>query len=212
MTIVYFSAENNAFIGSSIWLDCVEVSDVTASEIMELVGQGYSLEADVNGYPLAVPPVNPTPVDIGVVFTKRLESLNSDYELAFNLLRDTYPFSETTTWPIQSNEATAYGAWRDAGRIGSPPLTPLLTDLTTARDTVGVGAGLEDLVDRVLNNTAIYIPTVAVLTAKRHSAEQNLTIAKMQNDLTALQAVTWEFSFALSAEPTVVAPPPSEEM
>lgn len=209
---MYFSAENNAFIGSPIWPDCVEVSDVTASEIMELVGQGYSLEADENGQPVAVPPANPIPVDIGAVFTKRLESLNSDYEHAFNLLRDTYPFSETTTWPIQSNEATAYAAWRTAGRIGSPPETPLLTDLTVARDAVGVGAGLEDLVDRVLNNTGIYIPAVAVLTAKRHAAEQSLTIAKMQNDLALLKSITWEFSFVLSAEPTVVAPPPAEEM
>jgi hypothetical protein len=209
---MFFSAENKSFIGSPIWPDCVEVSDVTAAEIMELVGKGYSLEADAAGLPVAISPGDLPAPDIRDRFDERLDTLNSDYEVAFSMLRDTYPLSETTTWTIQSDEAVAFDAWRTAGRIGSPPLTPLLTDLTAARGALGVGAGLEDLVNRVLNNTNIYIPAVAILTAKRHAAEQSLTIARMQNDFTALNAVTWEFSFSLIAEPTVVTPPPAEEI
>ena len=212
VTTVYFSAENNAFIGSPIWLDCVEVNDVTASEIMELVGQGYSLGADVNGNPVATPPVNPPVVNIADVFAKRLEKLNADYEVAFTLLRDTYPFSETTTWPIQSEEAIAYEVWRVGGRVGPAPSTPLLTGLTAERDVRGVGAGLEDLVNRVLNNTSIYIPAVSTMTAKRHAGEQSLTIAAMQNDLQTLNGITWDFSFTLSSEPTATAPANPEEM
>jgi hypothetical protein len=124
-------------------------------------------------------------------FKANLARCNSEYELAVEALRGTYPFSETTTWPIQLDESRLYGAWRDGGKVGPAPLTLFLSVLTAERDARGIGAGLEDLVDRVLTNNNLYSTEMARLTAIRHSTEFSMYMALNAGDLEALNAITW---------------------
>lgn len=191
---MFFSASNKAFINGPIWPDCVEVDIDVHNAIMAKLNKGYSLGADADGQPIAIePPPAPEPT-VEDLFKTQLRTLNSGYDVAVAILRGSYPFSETTTWPVQVAEAQVYDAWRKAGRNGEAPETPFLSDLTTQRDSRGVGAGLEDLIDRVLNNNSLYSPAVSYLTAVRHAAEQALRIAKASGDNAQIRAVVWDYS------------------
>lgn len=191
---MFFSAVNKAFINSAIWPDCVEVDADTHNAVMALLDKGYSLGAGENGQPIAIAPPPPPQITVDELFKLKLASLNAGYDTAVANLRGNYPFSETTTWPVQVAEAQTFDAWRKAGREGDAPVTPFLTDLTTQRTARGVGTGLEDLVDRVLNNNSLYSPALSYLTAIRHASEQAMTRAKVGEDREALEAVEWDYT------------------
>lgn len=203
---MYFSANELAFINQPLWEDCVEVTDELHNQILAEIAQGRELSADENGMPITLAREPEPPATINERFLQRMKDLNLDYEHAVASLRDTYPMSEATTWPVQLAEAKLYRAWEDGGSVGDPPLTPFLTDLTSARSALGVGDGLADLVMRIFNNDAIYSPAIALLTAKRHAAEKAMTVAKYYNDLEALEAVTWLLNFDLLQQPTATQP------
>lgn len=191
---MFFSASNKAFINNPIWPDCIEVDGDTHNAIMAKLNKGYSLGADDKGLPIAIePPPVPAPT-LDEVFKLQLRSLNSGYDVAVALLRGSYPFSETTTWPVQVAEALTYDAWRKAGRVGTVPDTPFLSDLTEQRTARGVGAGLEDLIDRVLNNNSLYSPAISYLTAVRHAAEQALRAAQAAGNVADVKAVVWDYT------------------
>ena len=199
---MYFSASNNAFIDSEQWPDCLLVPDELHNQIIEQVRQGRILSSDVDGMPITLDPPPPPALTPTEQLLSHIANLNSDYERAFAQVRKTYPTSEATTWPVQLTEAREYDIWRQGGRVGDPPATPFLTTLTASRDALGVGAGLEDLVDRVLANNSIFEPAIGELTARRHRAELTMWAHFQNNDLASALAVTWDFSLALSGEPT----------
>lgn len=188
---MYFSASRLGFFDQSLGSDFVEVSKDDHNRIMKKLSEGYTLGADEDGNPIAIaPPEVPEP-SLEDLFKERLASLNADYEQAGSLIRGTYPITETSTWPVQLSEAKLYDVWRKAGKTGTAPETPFLTDLTTRRTAYSVGTGLEDLVDRILTNDALYSPAIAEVTAARHAAEQALGVAYAAEDTAALKAVTW---------------------
>lgn len=199
---MYFSASNNAFIDSPHWPDCVEVTDQLHNQIVDEIRQGRILSADENGQPITLDPPPPPELTPEQKVLSHIQNLNGAYEQAFAQVRSTYPVSEASTWPVQLSEARTYDAWRQAGRVGDAPVTPFLTELTAARDALGVGTGLEDLVDRVLNNNAIFEPAITELTARRHSAEISIWTLFNGGDLTGALAVTWDFTLALGGAPT----------
>lgn len=127
------------------------------------------------------------------LFKTKLEKCNYEYEAAVKLLRGTYPLSETTTWPVQLHEAQGYDEWREAGRVGDPPHTPFLIVLSAERDLRNVGSGLEDLVDRVLNNNNLYSAEMGRLTAIRHSCELGMYMLMQGGDYAGLNAFTWSY-------------------
>lgn len=204
---MYFSAINVAFINSPIWDDCVEVSDEVHNEIIVKLQEGYILAVGPGGGPIVLDPIPHEELSINQLFAFKINDLNEAYEQSFSILHETYPFSETTTWPVQVTEAYAYDAWRTNGAVSPAPQTPFLTDLSLQRDLRDVGAGLEDLVDRVLNNNAIFSPAVAALTAIRHKAEKDMTIAKLSNDYASLRDYTYTFDVELAETPSLVTPP-----
>lgn len=191
---MYFSPSQLGFFDSPAFADCKQVSDEVHNAIMDVVSLGGQIAADENGDPVAVHPASAAPMTIQDVFDTKLKQCNAEYEQAVAALRGEYPFSETTTWPVQIKEAQEYAAWRAAGSVGNPPATPFLTDLSNERDARDVGAGLEDLVDRVIANNEVYGPEMARLTAIRHDAELELYTALSSNNQSAVEAVTWSYT------------------
>lgn len=201
---MYFSGSNTAFYEEPLFSDCVEVPVDLPATFQEKLEKDPSLyiSSNADGYPVLLSRLPPGPATKEDVFKMRVTFLNSQYEAAVAALRDTYPQAETSTWPVQIDEAKRYRRWESAGSTGDAPSTPFLTDLTAARDARGVGAGLADLVARILNNDAIYSPAMATLTAIRHKAEQDLYIAFQAGEISDLREVTWSFQLTLNAEPT----------
>lgn len=119
--------------------------------------------------------------------------LTADFTAAVKKLEGTYPPKETDTWTVQLTEAKAYDAWRQAGRVGDEPEIPFLRQMSEERTAFGVGAGLEDLVDRVLRNNDYYSPNMAKTVARRHAGEQALYIALQSGDAKTVRAVKWSF-------------------
>ena len=193
---MYFSPGTRQFYSDQNAVgDCVDVPDELHNAVMDIVSQGGTIGADEQGMPVGIPRPAPAPLSLEELFHLRLNDCNDEYTSAFNTLRGTYPFAETTTWPVQIKEALDYDAWRDAGSQGNPPATPFLNDLTAQRAAQGVGAGLIDLIDRVLANNLVYSPALARITSIRHAAEQALTVAAyVTQSAEAIQAVTWDFS------------------
>lgn len=200
---MYFSAAKLAFINlPDFWPDLIEVSDAVHNQILDEMSGGAVLSVDENGLPITIPAPSEPELSLEQLVSNKCFRLNSEYEEAVTQLRDTYPFAETTTWPVQIDEAKAYDAWRKAGREGTAPLTPFLSDLTAARTAQGVGDGLEDLINRVLANDSIYSPAISYLTATRHAAEKALLMAKSLNSMETVKSIMWSFSFDMPGEPT----------
>lgn len=199
---MFFSPSALGFFDSSVSEDCREVSNEVHNSVMDLVAQGKILSADENGNPITLDPPPPPELTPGEKIAAHIKKLNEEYEYAFAQVRSTYPLSEASTWPVQIKEALEYDKWRTEGRVGDAPLTPFLTDLTAKRDARGVGAGLEDLVDRVLANNSIFQPAITELTARRHEAEQAIWVHYQGGSLENALAVTWDFDLTLAAEPT----------
>lgn len=80
-----------------------------------------------------------------------------------------YPDYERATWDDQSNEADAYLAWYDAGRIGDAPETPVLVTIANDR-----GITVQEISLRVQANRAAYKFAGAALVARRQAAEDQL--------------------------------------
>lgn len=191
---MFFSPSRLGFFLDPFGEDSVEVSNDVYHDAMDKLGKGYTLSADNSGQPVLNAPVVSEPT-LDVLFPQLVRTLNANYETAAAQLRGTYPFTETSTWPQQIDQAKAYDAWRKAGRDSATrPDVEFIEDLSNQRTAVGVGEGLDDLVDRILANNAMYSPAISELTATRHAAEQALTIAFMQKDLAALKAVKWDFT------------------
>jgi hypothetical protein len=185
-----------------IWPGSVEVSDALHNQILSETAAGRVLSVDEDGHPVTVAKPAEPELPFEQLVSNTFFQLNADYEHAVTLLRDTYPFAETTTWPVQIAEAKTYDAWRNAGSEGTAPLTPFLSDLTAARTAQGVGNGLVDLIDRVLHNDSIYSPAVAFLTATRHATEKALLMAHALNDIDTVKTMTWSFAYQIPVPPT----------
>lgn len=190
-----FSPSTKHFYSSDATGDCLEVTDELHNEVMAIVDAGGTIAIGENNLPIGVVQSPPPALSALQLMTNRLNECNAEYEVHVAVLRGTYPFAETTTWPVQIKESQEYDAWRKAGRIGDAPATPFLTDLTAQRDVKNVGSGLEDLVDRVLTNNGVYSPEISRLTAIRHAAEQALYVAAHVTGTTeAVDDVTWNFN------------------
>lgn len=198
----YFSPSERVFnYAASIWEDGVEVSDEVHAQIMKDLCNGYTIDADGNGFPVSVPPLEPLPeLPIGQVFTKCLAKLNNDYELAIRYIKSTYPLSEAISWSIQVNEAKAVVQWQADNptlTINDIPvdLAPFLYSLSADRMALGYPNDMAHLASRVITNDALFTPAFTKVTAIRHVTERAMLTAVELEDVVALKAVTWSFPF-----------------
>lgn len=197
----FFQPDEKAFnYGSSIWPVSVEVSDEVYAQLMTSLNNGYTLSVDVEGFPIAVAPTEPLPINIVDRFKERLSILNGDYESAVAYLKSTYPPSEVDTWTIQITEARAIYKWLEENptlTIDDMPDTvaPFLISLSASRIALGYPNGLEHLIQRVIENNALFTPALSQVTALRHATERQMLLAVGGEDLVALNSVTWTFPF-----------------
>lgn len=191
---MYFDPHSKEFYNTRISQDCVQLSSERFQTLLAARRQGKIIIVDVDtGEVIATdpPPVEIPPESLEMVFHRRMNDLGSEYEVAFSAIRSTYPAAESTTWDRQATEAELYHAWVEGGRVGTAPPTPFIDDLNTYRTKYGVGSGKDDLVERILNNSAAFRPAIANITAARHAAEKALNAAFIAQDMTALKAVGW---------------------
>lgn len=195
----FFHQDEKVFnYGSSIWPDAVEVSDEVYAQLMTAINNGYTLSVDVTGFPIAIAPTEPPSISITDRFKERLSVLNGDYENAVTYLKSTYPPSEVDTWTIQITEARAISKWLEENptlTIDDMPDTvaPFLISLSTSRIVLGYPNGLDHLVQRVIENNALFTPALSQVTALRHATERQMLLAIAADDLAAMNAVTWSF-------------------
>lgn len=142
--------------------------------------------------------VNDVSILINARFEEKLTLLNKDYECAVTYLKSTYPPSEVNTWAIQITEARAIFKWLEENptlTIDDMPSTvaPFLVTLSASRLALGYPNGLAHLAQRVIENNSLFTPALSQVTAIRHATERQMLLAVADEDLAALNAVTWSF-------------------
>ncbi len=113
-----------------------------------------------------------------------INNLNEDFNRAMVGLHNGWPDYEIQTWTVQAEEAKS---WLSASEHNKPEI-PFLTNLHEKRKALGWEGTLEDLVNRVMQNTIAYTTATASLIARRHVAEKQIEEAEDPS------TVTWDFS------------------
>lgn len=111
-------------------------------------------------------------------------NLNDDFNEAMATLHEGWPDYEVQTWTVQAEEAKS---WLSVPEDNKPEI-PFLTNLHEQRKSLGWEGSLEDLVNRVMQNTIAYTAATASLIARRHVAEKQIEDAEDPS------TVTWDFS------------------
>lgn len=120
----------------------------------------------------------------------RKAELNSDFAIAMAALHDGWPDYEIQTWTVQAEEARQWVA----ARADAKPPVPFLSSLHAQREAMGWEGTLEDLVERVIQNTNAYTAATASLIGRRHVAERAIEAADDPS------SITWDFSLPASTE------------
>lgn len=196
MSSMYFRASDKAFFDFKIDATVTEITLFSFINIMDRIKNGYELKVDSNGYPYTV---KAKPVIIvktlSEVVTEKLNELNVKYEEICDYIRGTYPNTETGTWPVQLAESMEYRRWVSNGSVPEDrPILILMDPLANERDLRGVGDGLADLVDRVINNAMFYNTAIAKATAIRHASEQAILLKKSTGDKEGIASHSIDFN------------------
>lgn len=116
--------------------------------------------------------------------------LNSDFAIAMAALHKGWPDYEIQTWTVQAEEARQWMAAQPDAR----PLVPFLSSLHAQREAMGWEGTLEELVERVIQNTDAYTTATASLIGRRHVVERAIEAAEDPS------SITWDFSFSPPTE------------
>lgn len=122
--------------------------------------------------------------DLDTAKADRKAELNFEFGTAMAALHEGWPDYEIQTWTVQAEEARQ---WITA-KPDAKPLVPFLSSLHAQREAMGWEGTLEELVERVIQNTNAYTAATASLIGQRHVAERAIDAADDPS------SITWEFS------------------
>lgn len=189
--VYYFSPDRLAFYDTMI-PGSYKIDSTLAQGIISRLRLGHQLKINPQGQPYTVVPKH-FQSDIGLLYQYKIETLNSDYEVACDILRGEYPPTETVSFSLQLLEAVQYKHWMMSDRTGPEPLLFYIDKLSDSRTQRGVGEGLEDLVNRILYNSTVYNTGMGMLTAYRHSLEKELKVLHAARKPVLLETKSWDF-------------------
>ncbi|OLU23887.1 hypothetical protein [Pseudomonas sp. PA27(2017)] len=128
--------------------------------------------------------------DVADTKAQAIKRLNEDFAAAMAALHDGWPDYEIQTWTVQAEEARQWMA----AKADAKPVVPFLSSLHTQREAMGWEGTLENLVERVLQNTNAYTAATASLIGRRHVAERAIDAAEDPS------SITWDFVFSAPTE------------
>ncbi|OLU15318.1 hypothetical protein BVH01_15985 [Pseudomonas sp. PA1(2017)] len=105
-------------------------------------------------------------------------------------LHDGWPDYEIQTWTVQAEEARQWMA----AKADVKPVVPFLSNLHAQREAMGWEGTLEELVERVIQNTNAYTAATASLIGRRHVAERAIDAADDPS------SIAWDFSLPTTTE------------
>jgi len=108
--------------------------------------------------------------------------IRAAFEASIQSALKTYPLVERDSWPKQRQEAEAFDQWRNDGRSGNAPATPLLDGIAAER-----GISTEDMVDRVLTKVAEFDNIAAQALGKKQRLEDQIEAATTQRAVAEVQ-------------------------
>ncbi len=191
-TVVFFFNPTTLAFSTARSEGDVEIDQRKALHLITAISKGFEIRLNSKSEPYAINTGLETlsPLDC---YNLQLTSLNRDYELCCDSIRGDYPVTETSTWPYQFSEAVVYKAWLQSDQTTEPPKLFFIEQLSEDREVLGVGEGLEDLVDRIINNATMYNKVMARITSYRHSLEKKLKEGLHKNDIAILSSLHWDF-------------------
>jgi len=128
--------------------------------------------------------------DVADTKAQAIKRLNDDFAAAMAALHDGWPDYEIQTWTVQAEEARQWMA----AKPDAKPVVPFLSSLHAQREAMGWEGTLEELVERVIQNTNAYTAATASLIGRRHVAERAIDAADDPS------SIAWEFSLPTTTE------------
>lgn len=169
--------------GDNIPADAVEITEVEHANLLYAQSQGKRIDADVNGKPIAVDPIQ----TLDDVKAQQIAKINASCNEFMSTIVAQYPPLEMQTWPNQLSEANAYQANANAS-------TPTLSAIAMAS-----GQTVAALAASVISKASAYTAAAGAAIGKRQAltaqiiAEQ--AASNSQNDVdvakAAVKAVVW---------------------
>lgn len=164
---------DNKIHAAAIPADAIEISRDEHAALLTAQSAGKRIDADVNGYPVAV---DPPPLTLAELKSLKFAEIEHAAETAIAPITSAYPSTERDTWPIQEAEAVAWTA-------NSTAATPMLNAIATSRgQTISVVAA------NVLTKAATF-KALAGSTFGNRKAKRDLIDAATTPD--ELSAITW---------------------
>ena len=157
----------------------------------EYAASGYFVSVRTAGEPDTIPACDPKDAillgqmelpahpdaELAAAKQDRLTIINEACDRELNILAETYPPGEVSSWPQQVKEAEAYTADPTAS-------VPLLTAIAESR-----GITVELLVQKVIEKMEAYSAAAGVIIGKRQALEDSLDAATSIEDVF---AVVWD--------------------
>lgn len=176
---MFYSRETGGFynkeihVAAAIPADAIEITRDEHAALLAAQSAGKRIDADVNGYPVAV---DPPPLTLAELKSLKFSEIEHAAESAIAPITSAYPSTERDTWPIQEAEAVAWTA-------NSSAATPMLNAIASAR-----GETLTDVAAKVLTKAASF-KTLAGATFGKRKAKRDLIDAA--TTAAELSAITW---------------------
>lgn len=151
--------------------DVAEVTDADYQALLEAQGTGKFIQADKNGFPVAVDPPAAT---LSQLIAFKIREINAKASDAASMLTTGYPDFEMQTWPAQQAEALA---WNADNAVSTPRIDAMATYRGVPRE-----AYLQKTVAKVL----YYQKASDYLVGTRQKYVDQASAAKSKKDLDAI--------------------------
>lgn len=153
--------------------DAVEITADQHAALLVDQAAGKTIQADANGYPVAVDPPPPSLADLKAMKVSEIEIAAG---AAIAPITSAYPIAERDTWVNQEAEAVAWTANNQAP-------TPMLGAIAAAR-----GQAIADVVQGVLTKASAFKALAGATFGKRKAKIDQINAATTPEDVA---AITW---------------------